>query len=678
MESTSFFFSDIDSEYFDSKSVERLEIYSNNNYQHIYLINKPLSEKKYNYTVNKILIFLSPGYNINFVNLSLNDDEFDEIYEDFIEDLGHIADKYNYTDIISRPRKWKKFILQKSLDEFIIETSNDANINLFMKNNKLESEIEKRTVKLLISLLTGSINSVEKIGKELPESILQKVKKNIILFDGDQTRFIFEENYSSKVVKIQGLAGTGKTELLLHRLKEIYVSNKNSKIVFTCQSKTLANRLKSRITEFFNFMKVDEQIDWNERLWVMHGWGSVKDLSNLGTYGMICRMYKLPFYTAYNGSFAYACKQTVDYIKEYNIKLEPIFDYMLIDEGQDFTDDFIELCSLVTKNQVFVAGDIFQDIFGVQKVEARPNYLLNKCYRTDPRTLMFSHALGLALYEKPALRFLKDEEWTACGYSYTKSDGMYNLKREPVKRFEDIDPLNSPSSMEIIEYNQYSTMDIINIIKKIQQDYSDVQAEDIAIVFPNDKLNYSKIDELETSLYRELNLNINIIHNTKEVYPNTVTVSNKNNIKGLEFPFVICVADYEVTRQLSIRNTLYMTLTRSFIASYLLIQEYRNEELINILRYGLKEINKSLTMQIPEPSPEERAHQESIIAKYNASTVNQYDVLTNILDELKVNNNDRHNIRDVVSKFRTNETNRDALRDFVLTLLRANTDEQRS
>lgn len=678
MESTSFFFGGIDSEYFDIKSVENLEKYANDNYQHIYLINKPLSEKKYNYTINKILIFLSPGYNINFVNLNLNRYDFDDMYEDFIEDLGHIADKYNYTDIISRPRKWKKFIVQKSKEEFINETSNNTNINSFMESNRLESEIEKRTVKLLISLLTGSINSVEKIGKELPESILQKVKRNIILFDGDQTRFIFQEKYSNKVVKIQGLAGTGKTELLLHRLKEIYITDKNSKIVFTCQSKTLANRLKSRITEFFNFMKVEEQIDWNERLWVMHGWGSVKDVSNLGAYGMICRMYNLPFYSATNGSFAYACKQTMDYIDEYKINIEPIFDYMLIDEGQDFTDDFIKLCSLVTNKQVFVAGDIFQDIFGVQKVEAKPNYLLNKCYRTDPRTLMFSHALGLALYEKPALRFLRDEEWIACGYSFTKGDGIYNLKREPVKRFEDIDPLKSPSSMEIKEYKEYNTKDIINIIKRIKKDYSDVQPDDIAIVFPNNRLNYSKIDELEKALYSELKFNTNIIYSTKQIYPNTITVSNKNNIKGLEFPFVICVADYEVTRDLSIRNTLYMTLTRSFISSYLLIQEWGNKDLIKVLRHGLEEINSSLTMTIAEPSPEERAHQESIITQYNTSTVNQYEILTGIFDELNVGTTYRRDIRATVSKFRANETNRDALKDFILTLIKVDNYEQGS
>lgn len=668
MDSTSFFFSDIDKDYFEDELIKNLDKYSNNNYQHIYLINRPLSEKKYNYTVNKVLIFLSPGYNINFININLGKNDFEEIYLDFIEDLGHIADKYNYTDIISRPRKWKKFIVKNSIEKFRQEVSDDDNIKSFLDNNELESDIEKRTVKLLISLLTGSINSVEKIGGKVPESRLEKVKRNIILFDGDQTRFIFEENYQNKVVKIQGLAGTGKTELLLHRLKEIYVSNKDSKIVFTCQSKTLANRLKTRITDFFNFMKVEEQIDWNERLWVMHGWGSVRDINNLGTYGMICRIYKLPFYTAANGSFAVACKKTLDYLTENNIKLDPIFDYMLIDEGQDFTDEFIELCSKVTKNRVFVAGDIFQDIFGVQNVEAKPNYLLNKCYRTDPRTLMFSHALGLALYEKPALRFLKDEEWTACGYSFEVDNGMYKLKREPVKRFEDIDPLKSPSSMKIIDYDEYNTLDIIKIIKDIKSNYSDVKADDIAVVFPSEHLDYSKIDRLETAIYNEFNLNVNVLHNTKEICPNKITISNKNNIKGLEFPFIICIADYVVTRELPIRNTLYMTLTRSFLESYLLIQKYGNEKLISIAKRGLEEINKSLMMVVKEPTKEEREHQEQVIKQYNTTTVNQYDVLNKIFDDLKISKLERPSLKRTVSMYRPNELDEDKLKQFISTL----------
>lgn len=663
------FFCNIDNDYIDKLVLNNLTKYFNENFQHGYLINRPLSEKKYDYTVNKVLILLCPDYNIQFINLNLGQSEFDEIYLDFIEDLGHIADKYNYTNIISRPREWKAFLKQINKGDFFETASNSSDFIHFMEENKLKLDLEKRTVKLLISLLTGSINSSEKIGKELPKSTLEKVKQNIILFDGDQTSFIFEENYSDKIIKIQGLAGTGKTELLLHRLKEIYITNKESKIVFTCQSKTLSNKLKNRVTEFFNFMKVEEQIEWEERLWVMHAWGSVKDFKNLGTYGLICRQYKLPFYNTSEGTFAFACKKTLEYIKSLKIIIDPIFDYMLIDEGQDFTEDFIELCSLVTKNQVFVAGDIFQDIFGIQKIESSPNYLLNKCYRTDPRTLMFSHALGLALYESPSLRFLKDEEWQACGYTFSKENGNYILKRERVSRFEDIDDLNDSSGMNIIEYSDYEDLSIIEIIKQIKVDFPDVAPDDIAIVFPNGWLNYRKIGSLEVTLYQELGWDANILHNTKQTSSNTITVSNKNNIKGLEFPFVICVVDYEVTRDLSIRNTLYMTLTRSFISSYLLIQKSGNVEFVKTLRRGLEEINNSLKMTIPEPSQDERDRQDNIIKHHNKPALNQHEILDNIFDELDVLNLKRPDLRNTVIKFRPNEINTDNLKEFILTLM---------
>ena len=49
------------------------------------------------------------------------------------------------------------------------------------------------------------------------------------------------------------------------------------------------------------------------------------------------------------------------YGKEKNI--EPYFDYLFLDESQDFEENFIELCDCITKNKVYIAGDIFQNIY---------------------------------------------------------------------------------------------------------------------------------------------------------------------------------------------------------------------------------------------------------------------------------------------------------------------------
>ncbi|WP_341848624.1 DEAD/DEAH box helicase family protein, partial [Enterobacter hormaechei] len=103
-------------------------------------------------------------------------------------------------------------------------------------------------------------------------NILDSVKSKIILFDTDQTSFVFKSGIGKKFV-IQGLAGSGKTELLLHKLKEVYSKNSEARIAFTCFNKILASSMKSRIPDFFDFMRVERQIDWNNKLFCFHSWG---------------------------------------------------------------------------------------------------------------------------------------------------------------------------------------------------------------------------------------------------------------------------------------------------------------------------------------------------------------------------------------------------------------------
>src|SRR5690606_1059025 len=132
----------------------------------------------------------------------------------------------------------------------------------------------------------------------------------IQLFDGDQTRFIYQAP-SDRKIRIQGLSGTGKTELLLHKLKDLYIVESNCKIFFTCWNKILADYLRNRIPTFFNFMKVEQQIEWNKRLWCTYAWGSGSS-PNSGAYRFICAFYQIPFYTySYQMSFSRACKLAV-------------------------------------------------------------------------------------------------------------------------------------------------------------------------------------------------------------------------------------------------------------------------------------------------------------------------------------------------------------------------------
>ncbi|MUU07410.1 MAG: endonuclease [Phascolarctobacterium sp.] len=592
--------------------IDMLKVHSNQTSTQIYIINTPLgTENSYQYNYEDAVIVLIPKHKICIIDLKNNEKnpQFEDFCEDFIEDLGYLSDKYSYRKELGRPRAWKDLLITQT------SISNIKNINDLLSVTDLPNDILKRNANYLISLLTGSINDISRIGGSHPNTILDEVKKKIILFDGDQSRFIYSDNPSKKRVLIQGLAGTGKTELLLHKLKDLYIKNKNSKIVFTCFNKILAQSMNKRIPEFFNFMKVEEQIKWNERLWVMHSWGS-RGQANTGVYSYICTNYNINFHPySYTWSFDRACSEAISELREQEY-IEPCFDYMLIDESQDFPQNFLELCEIVTKNVVYTAGDIFQDIYDRTIIKSvSSDYLLNKCYRTDPKTLMFAHAVGMGLYEIPVIRWLEDEEWISCGYKVSRINNKIKLSRTPLIRFEDLDT-SQIKSIELIGSNRDNFVDkIFEIIDDIRANHPTVQASDIAIVFlENENSNYQLADILSIEIATRYRWPAIKGYEAKNKSENALFISNRNNIKGLEFPFVISIANKKIDDDIFSRNTIYMMLTRSFITSYFLVNNKTNSDFIEKYSKAADHINKNGFMFLREPSKEEKDQQNQKIS----------------------------------------------------------------
>lgn len=614
--------------------LDALETFANQNCIQTYAIWEPLGEEKYNYDYEDVINVLIPGYKILVVNIGkYDDDDFRYFCEDFIEDLSHISDKFTYKVKIGRPREWKRNQIE------IVDYEN-FNADEFINNidrYKLSNSTHKRISELLISLLIGSINRIENIGIDEPENLLDKVKQKIVLFDSDQTRFIFEKINNKRIV-IQGLAGTGKTELLLHKLKELYVSESKSKIAFTCFSKTLSNNLRKRVPEFFTFMKVDEQIQWDERLWVHGSWGSQNNPDS-GIYSLICNRYGIPFkrWSRLN-TMSKVYGDAIAHLKQKKEQgdFEPYFDYILIDESQDFTEEFFQLCEMVTRKTVYIAGDIFQNIFDNDYSKVNPDFLLNKCYRTDPRTLMFSHGVGLALFERPVVNWLEDREWEKCGYDVCKERENYTLVREKLRRFEDIENIQDVKPVELYNVEYANILDkIINVIHSIKSKHSSVKSNDIAIVFVDDSKNiYGMIDTLGILIWNEFKWQINRGYENKGQIEDTLFISNRNNIKGLEFPFLICVATNEIEKSIKARNTLYMTLTRSFISSYLIMAN-NNSHLFEIWNRKLEEIIKNNSLSLIKPEPKDIMSKDQL--QINDATYKTYqEIVDDLFVEYKI------------------------------------------
>ncbi|MDF9763778.1 superfamily I DNA and RNA helicase [Peribacillus simplex] len=622
---TTYFFSNIEINDKNSSFITAIEKFAEEHAQQIYLIDSPLGEKKYSYSFKEGMILLIPDHKIMILNNEGDEEEYEDFSEDFSEDLGHLSDRYDYKKILGRPRKWKKELLvEKDLADW------DESLDEFLADCKLSDPEQKRQIELLISLSIGSINSIDKISENLPQTLLEKVRQNIVLFDGDQTRFIFKR-INQRRITIQGLAGTGKTELLLHKIKELYTEKDKNRIAFTCFNKALANSLKNRVPAFFDFMKVEEQIKWGERLWIMHSWGSRNDPTNVGLYSYICKNYGIPFQGLHQANFDKACQNAITHLKV-KAPIEPLFDYVLIDESQDFQESFFELCELVTSNTVYVAGDIFQNIFQSNINETSPDFLLNKCYRTDPKTLMFAHSVGFGLFEEKGIRKLSKEQWAACGYNIDEiNQGKLSLSRSPLRKFTEIEK----SDIDSVKLLKYSTKELVqNLIRtidEIKQKHSTVGPDDIAIIVMDrgneyfDLMNY-----ISVKISNEFGWSTNKLHDSKEVRKDRLSISNINNIKGLEFPFIICIANEKIGLNVQKRNALYMTLTRSFITSYLLINQVNNNEICNNLESGLNGINSSNRLIFQEPAA--YIDQAELIFDVNDMNLSQRDIVDLVFD----------------------------------------------
>lgn len=617
--SNSMFYCGIDKNDSNRSLVSMLEKYAETSASQIYIIRAPLGTGEEHYEYKDAAAILIPKHKILLVNFFDECEEFQNYCDDFIEDLGFLSEKFDYKIQLGRPRTWKAQLINR------INLSSFNTIEDLLSLGFLENVVEQRNADFLISLLIGSINDIARVGGEYPETLLDQVKKKIVLFDGDQSRFIYSYSAVRQRITIQGLAGTGKTELLLHKLKDLYVNDKDCKIVFTCFNKILAHSMKKRVPEFFNFMRVEEQIKWDERLWVMSSWGS-RGNKNSGIYAYICSKYELEFYPfSYNHSFDTVCKMALEELdKKENI--ESCFDYILIDESQDFPESFFKLCEKVTKNTVYVAGDIFQDIYDRNiNQSVQSDFLLNKCYRTDPRTLMFAHAVGMGLYETPVIRWLDDKEWQACGYIVDRKSDTFTLSRVPLRRFEDVD-MSDTKSIQVMECSgEAMESKIYSIIDDIRTNNPTVQAGDIAIVFEgNSPANYDLADALAIRIPKKYNWRAIKGYEVKTNTSDAVFISNKNNIKGLEFPFVICVARGRITDNVFSRNTLYMMLTRSFITSYLLVNNYSvsdsimgkrfNEDFIDIYSRAAESICENGIMLLREPPENEKKQQNQKVS----------------------------------------------------------------
>lgn len=655
----------------DTPFLKGVQVFANSQKKQVYVISCPLTDKKYSYSYHGAYIILVPKRKIAFVHRDGSLEDFQDYIDDVLDDIASLADKYLFKDIIGRKRHWSNLI------ERINQEPNDDNFEQLYSGILFAGTEYHRTLDILISLFIGSINDAQRVSTVSPTNILDKVKKKIQLFDSDQTRFIYDDiNTDQKIVRIQGLSGTGKTELLLHKLKDLYVTDPESRICMTCHNKVLADSLSKRIPRFFDFMKVEKQIEWNHRLWCNNAWGRAGD-NNSGAFRFICDFYDIPFMSLRSaGSFKAACESALERIKEqFDMSETPryAFTYMFVDESQDFDESFFQLCELVTEKRVFIAGDIFQSIFETRVAESiRSDYLLSRCYRTDPKTLMFAQGLGMGLFEEKKLWWLEEDMWKMCGYNVNVHANrmIYELSREPIRRFEDVSA--DFDSLKIIETSKLCNS-VLGLITKLKDEFPNIVASDIGIIFiDNDNYVYDAAPVIGDEIKNRFGWDYNIAHETKEEIQDSVFLSNRNNVKGLEFPFVFCITK-KIVRDYNYRNALYTMISRSFLRTYLIVREGDNNGLTEQIKMGLKNIMSEKKMTVIAPSDKEKLdirHAFMVASKPKSLR----ERIETILIEMKIPLSEYDKLMSMVKILGGGAKSDETLKDFIVNAYKAMTE----
>lgn len=407
----------------------------------------------------------------------------------------------------------------------------DARINS-MRRNVLDSEVFEELVSVLDgskALIKPKDRNLEGYSPQTRVSIIAKLEEEIRRFDRDQRVAYMTE--IAGLQRIQGLAGSGKTVVLALKAALTAVREPDARIAVTFYTKSLYQHIKQLITRFYR-MHEDRDPDW-KKIQVLHAWGGA---TVDGLYYQTARRFghePLNFAQAKAMStrqpFAAACKRLLA-----DSAVAASFDYVFVDEAQDFPPEFMKLAlRLAVDEKLVIAYDVFQTIFDVETptaatlfgtdgdaephVEFDEEIVLHKCYRNPREVLVCAHAVGFGIYGAKIVQMLESKEhWRDFGYE-VEGELVANEKADVSRPRE-----NSPSSIsDANTIDQIISCEVFKLPKDeiqyvtdcIKRDIAEqgVPAEDILVICADDRNAGMYLDAISQALM-EAGVKSNNIH----------------------------------------------------------------------------------------------------------------------------------------------------------------------
>lgn len=416
------------------------------------------------------------------------------------------------------------------------------------------------------------------------------LEKEICQFDIEQKNANFAD--ITGISRIRGLAGSGKTVILCMKAALLHLKYPDAIVVFTFYTKSLYQHVRRLITRFYRQFD-DRDPNW-DKLMVMHAWGTY---SQAGVYRTACERFgimPLSFETAQGKgkqAFDYVCSDLLDKL---NTTVAPYYDYMLIDEGQDFPPSFLKVCARIVKDARFVYAyddlqTIFQrkapdakDLFGTD-TEGHANYsfafdkILYKCYRNPLPIIVTAHAIGFGIYASSIAQMIEPKYWEDIGYSieqgsFREGDDMI-ITRPAANSQTTLTERYSVDEMIKAEVLNDFSSEVAYVCQMINEDINKeaLHPDDVLVISVDDRNASTYLNYIEKVLAESYGIQSNNIHADKFSVndfqiENKVTLSTIHKAKGNEAYSVYIVgmdALFPYERNVRERNMLFTAMTRS-------------------------------------------------------------------------------------------------------------------
>ena len=494
-------------------------------------------------------------------------------------------------------RNYDKYVEEIDLFKF-----NEEYLNKVIKDKEIKFEMNEirkinRAIQKAYNLSSDDdreISSKDTLGYKLKE-------RNTYIGNYDSTQFNMVESDIKIHQRIRGLAGSGKTILMLKKLARTHYMYPELNLAFIFYTKSLKEDVIKKFKRFYK--DYDRFNEPNmQKVKIYHAWGGK---GNKGFYSETCEFLNYTPLTygdlkRHKDPCDFACERLLTELdKNEN---NNFFDMIFIDEAQDFSLSFFKLCLKVLKKEVaeiknkiktgflIYAYDELQSlredvtiptknqIFG--KNTECEDINLSISYRTPVEILVSAHAIGLGVYRKienneetPLVNFVDKE--TLVDMGYINENGEMNegekvkLKRREEKKGIEID---KPLSFEN-EYDEYNAV-VENMIELLEN--QDVKSQDIMIIDLDEsylqhdyekfsKIFYEKIRKKEKLKDISLNL-VNKSNPNRVKIENSITYTTIYRAKGNEanLVFVLNCDSISLTSRNSVaRNKIFTAMTRA-------------------------------------------------------------------------------------------------------------------